>query len=138
MNTSSLPRQPAVSQRTAVSRGELWFGLLGGAVAWLAHLLLAYAIAEFGCVSDLGKQAFLGISVVAWLPLAATALTVLAAGVAVFVAYRCCRLASRDEGESAAPGPWLDAARAGLLTSGLFVFAILFESIPIFYYLRSC
>jgi len=58
-----------VSERTAGAapprrqRGEFaaaWFGLLGGAVAWAAQLLLGDAFAEVGCEAG----GFAGISVV--------------------------------------------------------------------------
>jgi hypothetical protein len=121
-----------------VSRARLWFGLLGGAIAWTIHLLAAYAIAEFGCVGRLGERTYANISLVAWMELALTAAMVLVALAATAVSYRCQRqLRSIESGG----GPLVAAyftARAGLLASGTFTFVILFESIPIFFYLRSC
>jgi hypothetical protein len=122
-----------------VSRGALWFGLLGGAGAWTAHLMLAYAAAEFGCVGRLGEQSYLGITMVAWLVLALTVATTLTSGAATVVAYRSrCRLRSEEAAEDAAGAAERYAARAGLMMSGMFTFVILFESIPIFYYLHGC
>src|SRR5687768_10869842 len=128
-----------VTREVRVSRGALWFGLLGGAVAWTVHLMLAYAAAEFGCVGRLGERSYLGISLVAWLELALTVATTMAAGAATVVAYRSHRrLRSDDAEEDAAGAAERYTAWAGLLTSALFTFIILFESIPILYYLHSC
>jgi hypothetical protein len=122
----------AVARDVGAGRGALWFGLLGGAAAWTAHLTLAYAAAEFGCVGGLGVRGYLGVSLVAWLELALTAVTTLVAASATAVAYRAFRRLRPDEAAERY------AARAGLLTSGLFTFIILFESIPILYYLHRC
>jgi hypothetical protein len=128
-----------VTRGVRVSRGALWFGLFGGAVAWTVHLMLAYAAAEFGCVGRLGERGYLGISLVAWLELALTVVTTLVAGAATVVAYRNHRRLRSGEGEEdAAVAAERYTAWAGLLTSGMFTFIILFESIPILYYLHSC
>jgi hypothetical protein len=127
------------SHNGRVNRGALWFGLLGGAFAWLAHLIFAYLVAEFGCVGRWDEQSYLGVSVVAWLVIALTAATTLAACAATAVAYRSHRLLrSSADHHSANPAAERDTAWYGVLTSGLFVFVILFESIPILYYLKSC
>ena len=127
------------AKEVKVSRGALWFGLFGGGIAWTAHLMFAYAAAEFGCVGRLGERAYLGISIVAWLELALTVATALASGAAMAVAYRShCRLRTIAQEPDSARAAERYTARAGLLTSGLFTFIILFESIPIFYYLRNC
>lgn len=52
--------------RSNVPDGWLWFGVIGGAVAWLLHLLFAYAIADFGCVSDFRNVRWLEFSGLAW------------------------------------------------------------------------
>lgn len=129
-----------VSQDVAVSRGALWFGLFGGAIAWTVHLMLAYAAAEFGCVGWQADRSYLGITLVAWLEVALTLATVLLSATATIVAFRCHRRLGSD---SASPSDANVAAErstawAGVLTSGLFTFVILFESIPILYYLRHC
>ena len=128
-----------VAQTNDVSRAALWFGLLGGAMAWTVHLLLAYAVAEFGCVGRLGERGYLGITLVAWLEVALTLGTTLASGAATVVAYRCHRqLRFAAAPADAAVAAERQTAWAGLLTSGLFTFIILFESIPILYYLHHC
>jgi hypothetical protein len=125
--------------RIAENRGGLWFGLLGGAIAWTVHLLGAYGIAEFGCIGRLHDHVVSGISLVAWLEIALTAAMTLVAAVATAVAYRRHAALRLDE----PPGHVAVAAArhtawAGVLTSGLFTFIILFESIPILYYLQDC
>jgi len=119
-------------------RPALWFGLLGGASAWTVHLLLAYAVAEFGCVSGFGKRIYLGISIVAWLEVAATVLTTVIAALAAIVAHRNYRILRSQNLEEAGIAAGEYTARAGFITSGIFTFIILFESIPILYYLRTC
>jgi hypothetical protein len=169
-----------VDREVKVSRGALWFGLFGGALAWTVHLMLAYVAAEFGCVGRLGERGYLGISMVAWLELALTVATTLASGAATVVAYRSHRrlrsanslsenrrglahFAGRPQqkeqsseqnvpvplsadgsriGSKAAEDAAVAAERymawTGVLTSGMFTFIIVFESIPILYYLHSC
>ena len=122
-----------------ISRGSLWFGLLGGALIWTIHFMLAFGIAEFGCVSGLGQRWYGGVSVVAWLELAITVAAFSIAIAATAVAYR-----NQVRLTSPAPNPGSIAeiheytARAGFYTSAIFSFVILFESIPIFFYLRHC
>ena len=138
MSTATL-----ATERT--SRLTLSFVLLGGAVAWTAHLLLAYAIAEFGCVAGLGKPPGpMGITIVSWMLLAMSAVMVALAAWALAISYRI-----RREAAPAAPAapeaPDADeratavyVGRFGLITNGLFLFIILIQSVPIFFYLGAC
>jgi hypothetical protein len=126
----------AVSPNLRQSRGAMWFGLFGGAIAWTVHLMLAYAAAEFGCVGRLGDREYLSISLVAWLEIALTVTTALIAGAATAVAhlqYRRLQAHAEDD----AVGSERCLAWTGVLTSGLFTFIIVFESIPILYYLKT-
>lgn len=127
-----------VAREAQVSRGALWFGLFGGAIAWTAHLMLAYAAAEFGCVGRLGERGYLGITFVAWLELALTVATTMVAAAATVVAYRSHRHLRSGEAEDAKVAAERHIAWTGFLTSGTFTFVILFESIPILYYLHGC
>lgn len=120
--------------RPHARRVSLWFGLVGGGVGWLLHLLTAYAIAEFGCVGGLGGFWKGGILIVAWLEIALTIVAATIAGTATFVAYRCHRTLP-STGAAIANA---FTARAGMIASGILTFVILFESIPILFYLRSC
>ena len=122
-----------------VSRARLWFGLLGGAIAWTIHFMSVYVVAEFGCVAGLGERSYWDISLVAWLELVLTVAAALAAAVSTAVAYSSeLRLPSVADGSGITQQAERYTARAGLLTSGIFTFVIVFESIPIFFYLRSC
>ena len=118
-------------------RGRLWFGLLGGAGAWLVHLMTSYTIAEFGCVSSFAGQKWYGISAVAWLCIAVSVISEIVALAAVVAAYRSAPEKSSLEGD-AAYEPRRYTARLGLTLSSLFALAILFESVPIVYYLHHC
>ncbi len=131
----------ALGSSATVHRPTLWFGLLGGALAWTAHLMFAYAAAEFGCVSGWGRGRYLDVSFVAWLEVALTAVTATIAAASTFVAYRYHRrLATLQiaSAEVSAHATQRYIAFVGLLAGSLFFVAILFESIPIFFYLRHC
>ena len=129
----------ATATKRKVSRVSLWFGLFGGAIAWTIHLMSAYAVAEFGCVGSLGERSYWYISHVAWLELALTAAGLLVAAAATVVAYRNQRpLISSTHDALPAREAERQTARVGLITSGIFTFIILFQSIPILFYLRSC
>lgn len=125
--------------KNEVSRVSLWVGLFGGAMAWAIHFLSAYVVAEFGCVGGLGVRSYWDISLVAWLELVLTFAAILIAAASTVVAYRSrLRLSSDTVGACATQQAERYTAHAGLLTSGIFTFVIVFESIPIFFYLRSC
>jgi hypothetical protein len=102
--------------------------------------MLAYGVAEFGCVSGWGEAGPAHASWVAWLEMALTLVTAATAATATAVAYRSYRcLREPGTGEQGATDRTArSAAWAGTVTSGLFTFIILFESIPILFYLRSC
>lgn len=120
-------------------RPGLWYGLLGGGLAWLAHLVLAYLIAEFGCVAGWGARTRLGLTPVAWLIIAASVATLSAALFAVWVSVRNERRyragGFQDTGED---HPYYYLARTGRIANILFAFIIVVESIPVFFYLRHC
>lgn len=99
----------------------VWFGLLGGMVAWAAHLVVSYAIVGLGC----GAQNEL---VLRALLIAVTVATGLVA-VASLVAAR------RSLARSTA---WRHSlARAGVLLDGLGLFGIAFAgALP--FTLRMC
>lgn len=122
-----------------ISRPALWFTLWAGAAAWLLHLLLVYGIAEFGCRAGWGDRLFLGLSHVSWSLLAVTGATLVLASVATAVGWRNARLSRALATELSADNhARLFTARAGWITSGLFVVIILVQTIPIFFFLRNC
>lgn len=133
--------EPAKEQQleSEIPRPTLWFTLWAGAVAWLFHLLLVYGIAEFGCRAGWGTRELLGLNWVWWSLLAVTVATLILASSATVVGWRQARL-------SRALAPDLNAehharlftARAGWITSGLFVVIILVQTIPLFFFLEDC
>jgi hypothetical protein len=128
------------SQRQNVRSAALWAGLLGGGVAWTLHLVLAYIIAEFGCISGLDRAQFLGISAVAWLLLGLSVAMLLGAGAVTWFTYRTTRRLAALRGETLASEADFEMymARAGYITSGSFFLIILAQTLPIFFYLRTC
>lgn len=123
----------------------LWFGFLGGAVAWTAHLLLAYLFAEFGCVGELRERFIFGLAAPAAVITFVTVVLLLTAVLATLVAYRAAKRmglsiigSTEIEEQKRQAGAAIYLARAGVMMSGLFVFVILVQSLPIVYFLRSC
>jgi hypothetical protein len=141
------PPQPAhgVAEEMRL-RVALWFGLLGGCLAWTAHLTLAYVIGEWGCVWPAGRRHLLGISGTAWVEFLLTILTAGTAIAATIVAHRCDRRLRQVEGGHTPPGggetdtrrPAFFAARAGTVISGLFAYIILVETLPTLFFLQRC
>lgn len=128
-------------------RSRLWFGMFGGALPWLVHLVGASIIAEWGCLAGIDRQQLMGITAVAWGVIALSGATLAVALVATWSAYQTWQHYRGDAaGQTAENEPTaLDVrgtdafmARTGLWTSGLFVFIILVESFPIFYFLSNC
>ena len=93
------------------SRPALWFGLFAGPLAWTLHELLSYALVRFACANNTGF--LLNVVTLGCLAIAA------AGG---YVALRAYGMESHDEAKF--------LAGAGVLVSGLFIFAIVMESIP--------
>jgi hypothetical protein len=86
----------------------VWFGLLGGMVAWAAHLVVSYAVVDVGC----GAQNELLLRA---LLVAVTVVTGLVAVAALFAARR----------SIARSTTWRRSlARAGVLLDGLGLFGI--------------
>lgn len=135
----SASQQLELQRPVTGARRGLWFGVLGGALAWLIHLVGAYVIAEFGCVGRLRSVSFLEVTAVAWLLIAFSSLMLLIALASTWVAYQ----RYRHLRNSAAPGDEAtnaiaDLDRAGWITGGLFALVIFVESLPILYYLQDC
>jgi hypothetical protein len=122
--------------------GAVLFGVAGGGIAWFAHLALAYLVAEFGCVGGWDEIGWLGLTAVTWSLIGVTVVCVAGAGLATYAAWRHVRAGGRG-GLDGAMGPENGGtlgvmARVGLVLSGLFVFIILVESVPILYFLGEC
>lgn len=133
--------QQVIEQPT--SRAALWFGMLGGAVAWLLHLMLSYVISEFGCASRFREAHLLGITATEWLLIGVSVLMAAQAAAAALTSYRAerelltCRGQQTEEGGEAGSAE-ADFARTGRIASSLFLFIILGESLPILFFLRGC
>jgi len=118
----------------------LWFGVLGGAIAWLLHLLLAYGIAEFGCVSSWGERHWLGISLVAWLEALLSVSMLILCLFSWRIARRNSQILLRESGpsEQAGHAARVFMARSGELSGGLFGLIIAVQSIPFVFYWNGC
>lgn len=114
----------------ATSRRKLSVMVLGGAVAWLAHLLSAYAAAEFGCESFLRRWRFLTVNAVSWVIIAATLVFMSLAIAAIVMSWR----RRRDPPDAVAAY----MANLGLILNLIFALVIAVESVPILYYLYDC
>jgi hypothetical protein len=119
----------------------LWFGVLGGALGWAAHLLLSYGLVPVACTS--------GSDLILHLVTVVTAAICLAA---VVVAWWCLRRLDRDRpvaagavddaGQPRSDGGRSDAGRGdgraralaltGLWTSGFFLMVTVAEGLPVF------
>jgi hypothetical protein len=121
------------------SRARVWFALLGGAVAWTLQLMLAYIIAEFGCLSGLGEKQAGGLTVVAWLLLGLSAAALaLAAGAAITAARIRRNPAGPVELQTESALTLAFSGRLGVVTNLVFLVIIAVQSVPIFYFLRNC
>lgn len=110
----------------------MWFALLGGAVAWGGHLMLAYAIAEFGCVAGLGR------TIISLMLLVISAVFTAMAAAALLISYRI-----SDRPAQLAPDPDDRStrefvARFGLIANALFLLVVIAQSFPVFYYWGRC
>lgn len=129
MSTTDRPEPP-------VPRPALWFALLGGPIAWSAHLLASYPLVSVAC--QLQTTAPLNLVT------AITAAIAAAAGITGAIAHRRADAqADAQAGDGAradagaAGGDLGDAvararfmALAGMLAGALFTFVILVEGLP--------
>jgi hypothetical protein len=130
---------PDAPHAHTINRWALYFGWLGGAVAWSGHFAVVYVAAEFGCFSGLGHRVYAGVNAVAWIVLGVTVLAVGVAAAAMWTAYRLDKVLEVDErGGTDTAAPRAHLARTGLITSALFTFLTLIQAIPVFFFLREC
>ena len=120
------------STRHERHRRTLWFGFLGGALAWLAHLLVSYAIGEFGCLTWLAGVRLLGITGVAWALIVTSLATAAVAAAAAVAPFRM------THGQEPLTVPERELLRVAWITSAIFFLIILFETVPTFYFLKDC
>jgi hypothetical protein len=119
-----------------------WFIFLGGAAAWVLHLVLAYVITEIACQTSRLDGVLLGLPMADFFGYALTLLAGLTALAAGLLAYGRFAEDARvepidDPGAHEVLGRRRFMTYAGLLMNGLFLIAILAGGLP-FLFLRSC
>jgi hypothetical protein len=111
------------TQSRATSALPFWLALLGGHLAWTAHLLLSFPLVPVVCATGWGV-----------LPHVITGLAALVALSAVIVAFRYWERTDGDVRDPHVqpdrPVGWL--AFAGFLLNSLFLFAIVIQGVPNF------
>ncbi len=112
----------------------LWSCLWGGGVTWMLHLAAVWVIAEFGCMTALDQPGPLGFSWVSWTILGVSLVCLAVAGLATLVSWRHSRDGSGPDEER--PGRF--AARTGLVVNPIFMFIIVAQTLPVFFYMREC
>lgn len=122
---------------------KIWFGMLGGASAWVLHLMGSYAIGEFGCAGVLHGVRWLGINATCWVLILFSLVLAGVAAAASWAGRQTDHDAERqapatEDGETDERRPVLFAGHAGMLMSGWALFIILVESIPTFFFLQGC
>lgn len=101
-----------------MSAGALWFGILGGSVAWAAHLLVSYFVVGAGC-GNLAEDALRALLV------AVTVGTGLIAATSLAVARRAARSTATWRRSLARAGVLLDALGLfGIALGGTLPFAL--------------
>jgi hypothetical protein len=129
----------ALTTSPRVSRWALGFATLGGGTAWFAHLVLAWMIAEWGCFAGLYRWTSWGLPSITWAIIAVSAVLLLVGLAATWIAYRT-EVEIRKHGfqtnvtESTAGF----IAKTALASNVLFTVIILFQTVPILFFLRSC
>jgi uncharacterized membrane protein len=104
------------------------FWALSGALAWTAHFLLSWAIAEFGCLSQSKTGLIAGSMVI---------LTLLMLVWALFASWHCWRLKARFHPEHGLQSMYY-FSQFGILNNLLFASIIVYQSIPIFFFKGAC
>jgi hypothetical protein len=133
MSRTTGPRTTADAE--AITRAEgrgsaaLWFGLLGGPIAWSVQLVLNYALEEGIACTPASRTpgAILGLSTSFWIVvvsavLAAITLAALTTSIAAFRRLR------RDDSTPGRRAEWM--AFAGIVNSVVFLLPILLAFIP--------
>lgn len=107
-----------------MSSGLLWFGVLGGPVAWTTQLIVNYSLEEwFACAPSTtaqGEVFGLGVPTTALIVSAALTAIAVAAGI---VSLRCYRNIQANGDEVVTRQKWM--ALAGIMNSVLYLIVIL-------------
>lgn len=116
------------------NRWKLRFALLGGAVAWTLHLLVCYAVAEFGVLSGFVEKSWAGLDAVSWLLLGWSAAMLALAALATRSATRLRETSAPDDDQRQTVAFCARFGRASNLT---FLAIIAVQTVPIFFFLRT-
>ncbi len=123
-----------------MSRIAAVLSLIGGGIGWGLHLLLAWVISEFGCIAGWGDRSVGPITMVSLSILIATVISAGIAAAAVMVAMKASRgsgVTSGDHAVVAAENKGF-ISRFSFIMNMIFLFIILVQSIPVFFYLKEC
>jgi hypothetical protein len=122
-----------------MNRNRTWFGVFGAAIAWLAHLLLAALVAEWGCIAGWGEIQRGGVTVIVWVIAGLTLVTMILAITATWTARRSLNhLKSGGERTRGDEDTNLFLARTGYRAGLMFIVIIIAQAIPILFYLTEC
>ncbi len=128
---------PPRDQQNRPSNAVQWFVLVGGGVAWFGRFLIVWAIAEFGCVA--GSIEITGIdSPILILSLVSIPFLVMGIAAVVLGWTRLRSLPHPDTEDPQASSSARFMLRTGVWTSALFVFIMLVEAVPIFFFVAEC
>jgi hypothetical protein len=127
MSEHALPEEDRV--RPSPGARHLWFALLGAGAAWMVRFMAAYLLLEVACRAGWQQQRLLGLNGVAVAVLLTTIVCAPVAAASGAMAWRTLR-----RGRAEATGDALERdsyiGGAGLFLSGLFLLAMLAETIP--------
>lgn len=126
-------QQKAAVRDSGGSSPLLWFGLLGGGIAWFAHLAASYLLSESVCATPLAGLEFLGVPGSLLLHLAVTLVLGLVALGAMIAGYRSWTGRQRQVTLGSAGFVGL----TGFVLSGTFLFIIIIQTLPVLF-LASC
>lgn len=130
---SSPPAHDPSTERE-VSLKEVWFGVLGGAIAWSVHFLVLYFLVEALCVTGTAGTRVFGFALPAFVIAIVTVVALLVAFGAAVVAHRSWRRwRGSEHDEVRLRGSGAHLLFLGLLLNGFFVLMILVETLPIFF-----
>ena len=127
----------AAPRRGLVPLSHLWFGIFGGPFVWAVQLLVDFALVAHFCYPNdtpIATPTFGGVRAVA---LVVSAICSLVSVAALFTALRSWRITRHGrecehrEVAEVGEGRARFMALAGLLVSGIFIYAVLMNALPI-------
>lgn len=124
-----------------VPLAALWFGLFGAPAAWAAQLITNYALNAHFCYPSDTPQASPAFGGVRAVGLVVSAVLLVIAIAALFVAIRSWRKTRLEAGQNRSPdhhetaeigeGRTRFMAMSGILVSGIFLFGVLMNGLPL-------